>query len=237
MLKGFFVTATDTGAGKTIIARALIKVMQSFDIKVCAMKPIESGCGKEGDVLIPYDGTLLRQAAHMEEPLRLVTPCCLENPLAPFAAAEIEDRTISIDEIKKAYVALRTSYEAIVVEGIGGIMVPVKKDYYVVDLAKEFSLPLLIVIKPGLGTINHTMLTVNYALEAGLEVAGIVINYSRTPENTLAEKTNPKILEEICPVPVIGTFPYLTGMGDDLIEKTALRNFDLEVLKKYVRES
>lgn len=234
MLKGFFITGTDTGVGKTIIACAVIKVMQSFGIKVCAMKPIESGCDKEGDVLIPYDGTFLRQAAHMEDPLRLVTPCCFENPLAPFAAAELEDRSASIDEIKKAFSTLYRAYEAIVVEGIGGIMVPVKKDYYVVDLAKEFSLPLLIVTKPGLGTINHTMLTVNYALEAGLEVAGLVINYSRPPENSLAEKTNPNVLGEICPVPVIGTFPYLNGVGEDVIEKTALRNLDLEILKKYI---
>jgi len=235
MFKGFFITGTDTGVGKTIIACAVIKVMQSFDIKVCAMKPIESGCGKEGDVLIPYDGSFLRQAAHMEDSLRLVTPCCLENPLAPFAAAEIEGKSISIDEIKKAFYTLGRSYDAIVVEGIGGIMVPVKKDYYVVDLAKEFSLPLLVVTRPGLGTINHTMLTVNYALEAGLEVAGIIINYSRPPENNLSEKTNPKVLEEICPIPVIGTFPYLKDMGEEVIEKTALRNLDLETLRKYIR--
>ncbi|NJD54875.1 MAG: dethiobiotin synthase [Nitrospirae bacterium] len=234
MFKGFFITATDTGVGKTIIAGALIKVIQSFGIKTCAMKPVESGCGKEGDILIPYDGTFLRQAAHMEEPMRLITPYCFENPLSPYAAAEIEGRTINIDEIKKAYYTLYRSYESIIVEGIGGLMVPLKKDYYVVDLAKEFALPLLIVAKPGLGTINHTMLTVNYALEAGLEVAGLIINYSRPSENSLAEKNNPKVLEEICPVPVIGTFPYLKGMGEDILEMTALRNFDLEILKKYI---
>ena len=234
MFRGFFITGTDTGVGTTIIAGALIRVIQSFGIKTCAMKPIESGCGKEGDVLIPYDGTFLKQAAHMEEPIRLVTPCCFENPLAPYAAAEIEGRTIGIDEIKKAYYTLYRSYEAIVVEGIGGLMVPLKKDYYVVDLAKEFSLPLLIVTKPGLGTINHTMLTVNYALEAGLEVAGLIVNYNRPPEDSLIEKTNSKVLKEICPVPVIGTFPYLKDMGEDVLEKTALRNFDLETLKKYI---
>ncbi len=234
MHKGFFITGTDTGVGKTIIACALIKVIQSFEKKVCAMKPIESGCSREGDVLIPYDGTFLRQAAHMEDSLRLVTPCCFENPLAPFAAAALEGRSVDIDEVKKAFSALCRSYEAVIVEGIGGVMVPLMKDYYVVDLAKELSLPLLIVAKPGLGTINHTLLTITYALEAGLDVAGIVINYSRPPENSLAEKTNPKVLEEICPVPLIGTFPYLKGIGEDVIEKTALKNFDLELLKTYL---
>ena len=234
MFKGFFITGTDTGVGKTVVAGAVIKVMQSIGVKACAMKPIESGCGKEGDVLIPYDGTFLKQAAHMDEPIRQVTPFCFESPLSPLAASEIEGRKISIDEIKKAYYKLYKSYEAIVVEGVGGLMVPIRKDYYIVDLAREFSLPLIIITKPGLGTINHTMLTVNYALEAGLEVAGLIINYSRPPENSLAEKTNPQILKEICPVPVIGTFPYLKGMGEDVLEKTAMRNLDLEVLKKYI---
>lgn len=234
MFKGFFITGTDTGVGKTVIASAVIRVLHSFGIRVCAMKPIESGCGRQGDMLVPYDGTLLKQAAHMEDPARIVSPVCFESPLSPLAASELEGKQISIDEIKKAYYTLYKSYEAIVVEGVGGLMVPIRKDYYVVDLAKECSLPLLIVTKPGLGTINHTMLTVNCALEAGLEVAGLVINYSRPPENSLAEKTNPKVLEEICPAPVIGTFPYLKGMGEDILEKTALRSFDIEVLKKYI---
>jgi dethiobiotin synthetase len=85
MFKGFFITGTDTGVGKTVMAGAVIKVMQSFGVKVCAMKPIESGCGKEGDLLIPYDGTFLKQAAHMGEPITQVTPFCFESapPLQP----------------------------------------------------------------------------------------------------------------------------------------------------------
>lgn len=234
MFKGFFITGTDTGVGKTVVAGAVIKVMHSFGVNAGAMKPVESGCGREGNTLIPYDGTFLKQAAHMEDSIKLVTPYCYENPLAPFAAAQIEGKPVLIEQIKKAYYKLYKNHEAIVVEGVGGLMVPLNRDYYVVDLAKELALPLLIVAKPGLGTINHTLLTANYALEAGLEVAGIIINYSRPPENSLAEKTNPQILKDICPVPVIGVFPYLKSMGDDMLEKTAMRNFDLEILKKYI---
>ena len=234
MARGFFITGTDTGVGKTVIAGGVIRVLHSLGIKTCAMKPIESGCGREGTILIPHDGTFLKQTAQMEDPIRLVVPYCFENPLSPFSAAETEGREISIEEIKRAYHTLYTSYEAIVVEGIGGLMVPIKKDYYVVDLAKEFSLPLLIVTKPGLGTLNHTMLTVNCAVQAGLEVAGLILNYSRPPEKSLAEKTNPNVLREICPVPIVGTFPYLKGMGTDVLEKTARTIFDLEVLKKYI---
>ena len=234
MAKGFFITGTDTGVGKTVIAGAVIRVLHSLGIRTCAMKPVESGCGREGTILIPHDGTFLKQTARMEDPIRHIVPYCFENPLSPFSAAETEGREISIHEIKKAYYRLYNSYEAIVVEGIGGIMVPIKKDYYVVDLAKEFSLPLLVVIKPGLGTINHTMLTVHYALEQGLEVAGLIINYSSPPANSLAEETNPNVLREICPVPILGTFPHLEGKDEDVLEKTALKNFDIEALKKYI---
>ena len=109
-----------------------------------------------------------------------------------------------------------------------------KTNYFVVDLAKEIGLPLIVVAKPGLGSINHTMLTVNYALKEGLQVAGIIINYSHPPENSLAEETNPQLLKQICPVPLIGIFPYLKNRDEHVIEKTALKNLDLEVIKKYL---
>ena len=78
------------------------------------------------------------------------------------------------------------------------------------------------------------MLTVNLALKEGLDVAGVILNYTQPPENSLAEETNPKLLEEICPVPVIGIFPYLKNMGEDFLQNTALRNLNLEVIKKYL---
>ncbi|MEW6108610.1 MAG: dethiobiotin synthase [Nitrospirota bacterium] len=235
MAKGFFITGTDTGVGKTIIAGAIIKAIQFLGLKACGMKPIESGCGREGDVLIPYDGMFLKQAAHMQEPITLVTPCCFESPLAPLSASDIEMKSVNINEIKKAFNKISRQYDAVVIEGIGGLMVPVRKNYFVVELAREFGLPLIVVAKPGLGTINHIMLTVNYALKENLEVAGVIINYSQPPENSLAEKTNPKLLNQICPVPVIGIFPYLKNLEEDSIEKTVLKNLDLEVIEKYIK--
>ncbi|MBI5638839.1 MAG: dethiobiotin synthase [Nitrospirae bacterium] len=234
MAKGFFITGTDTGVGKTIIAGAVIKAMGFLGLKTCGMKPVESGCGHEGDVLIPYDGMFLKQISHVDDPITVITPCCFENPLAPLSASEIEMTDVSVAEIKKAFKRLSDKYEAIVVEGIGGLMVPLRKNYYTFDLARELELPLIVVAKPGLGTVNHVMLTVNYALKEGLEVAGLIINYSNPPDNSLAEKTNPKLLNQISPVPIIGTFPYLKNLDEDIIEKTAIKNLDLEVIKRYL---
>ena len=233
-MKGFFITGTDTGVGKTIIAGALIKVLCHLGVKTGAMKPVESGCVREGEILIPSDGMFLKQMAQMQEPVTQVSPCCFESPLAPLAASELEQRSVSVTAIKKAFYNFYTNYDAVIVEGIGGLMVPLKTDYFVVDLAKEIGLPLIVVTKPGLGSINHVMLTVNYALKEGLQVAGIILNYSLPPENSLAEETNPQLLKQICPAPLIGIFPYLKNRDEGIIEKTAQNNLDLEVLKKYL---
>jgi dethiobiotin synthetase len=233
-MKGFFITGTDTGVGKTIIAGALIKVLCHLGVKTGAMKPVESGCVREGEILIPSDGMFLKQMAQMQEPVTQVSPCCFESPLAPLAASELEQRSVSVTAIKKAFYNFYTNYDAVIVEGIGGLMVPLKTDYFVVDLAKEIGLPLIVVTKPGLGSINHVMLTVNYALKEGLQVAGIIIDYSLPPENSLAEETNPPLLKQICPAPLIGIFPYLRNRDENIIEKTAQKNLDLEVIKKYL---
>jgi len=234
MSKGFLITGTDTGVGKTIIAGALIKVLNYIGLKTGAMKPVESGCGTEADALVPYDGMFLKEIAHINDHISVITPCCFISPLAPLPASEIENTEVDIAEIKRSFKRLSVKYEAVVVEGLGGLMVPIKKDYNMADLSLEFGLPLLVVARPGLGTINHTMLTVNYALNKGLTVAGIILNYSQPPENSLSEKTNPKLLAQISPVPVIGIFPYMKNLNEDMIAQKALKNLDIEEIKKYL---
>jgi dethiobiotin synthetase len=245
MAKGFFVTGTDTGVGKTIITAALIRAAHILGFKACGMKPIETGCTqkefkvqgskfKVKDTLIPSDGIFLRDIADTNESIDLITPVRFENPLAPLPAAEMEKTPVDLKLIKKAYSALSHRYDVVIVEGIGGLLVPIKKSFFVLDLAKYFGLPLIVVSRPGLGTINHTMLTVNYAKKEGLTVAGIIINYSRPSERTVAEKTNPDILKRISPIPVIGTFPYLNDLENNTIEKAAVKNLNLRIIKKYL---
>jgi len=234
MAKGFFITGTDTGVGKTLIAGAVIKALKLLGYKTGAMKPIETGCGREGEMLIPFDGMALKQMAHMEENITLITPCCLESPLAPLAAAEADMKEIDTEELRKSLLILSRKYDTMVIEGIGGLMVPVRKDYYVIDIAKEFGFPLILVARPGLGTVNHTMLSVNCALREGLTVAGVIINYSQLPDHSLAEKTNPALLAQVCPVPILGIFPHLKSMDEDAIAMAAMKNLDLDALKKYL---
>jgi dethiobiotin synthetase len=246
MPKGFFITGTDTGVGKTVITVALIKAIGLFGLRACGMKPIETGCIKSNvkcqmsnvkfkdEVLIPSDGMFLKEMADMNDSIDLVTPICFENPLAPLTASEIEGMPVDLKKIKKAYSELSKKYKVVIVEGIGGLLVPIKKDYFVLDLAKDLGLPIIVVSRPGLGTLNHTMLTVNYAIKEGLNVAGIIINYSKSPKGTLAEDTNPEVIKQISPVPIIGIFPYLEDLESDTIEKAVVKNLDLEIIKKYL---
>jgi len=247
MTRGFFITGTDTGVGKTVIAGALLLVIRSLGISVCGMKPIETGCMKSENVvqkaesrvkdtlLIPADGMFLKEIADMDDSIDVITPIRFEKPLAPFPASEIEGIPVDIDKIKKAFKDLLKKYDLVVVEGIGGLLVPIKRDYFVLDLAKHFGLPIIIVSRPGLGTINHTLLTVNYAMKEGLNVAGIIINYSQSPEKTLTEETNPKVIRQISPVPIIGIFPYLEDLGRSTIERAAVKNLNLEKIRNCLK--
>ena len=245
MQKGFFITGTDTGVGKTIITAALIKAIKHLGLKACAMKPIETGCLKskvkvqslnfkdKDEVLLPSDGIFLKEIAGMDDSIDFIVPIRFKNPLAPLPASEREGIYVDFEKIKKAYRYLSKKYDAVVVEGIGGLFVPITRDYFVLDLAKDFGLPLIVVSRPGLGTINHTMLTINYAIKEGLHVAGIIINYSHRSKGTLAEDTNPEVIKQISPIPIIGIFPYLENLENDTIEKAA-KNLDIEIIKKYL---
>ena len=234
MAKGFFVTGTDTGVGKTIITAALIKTSNLLGFRACGMKPIETGCQREGGILIPSDGMLIKTVARMEETVNHISPCRFEKPLAPLPASEIEGISVDFEKIRKAYAELSQKYDVVIVEGIGGLLVPIRKDYFVLDLARDFGLPVIVVSRPGLGTINHTMLSVNYAIKEGLTVAGIIINYSQPPEGTPAEKTNPDVIKEISPVPIIGIFPYLNDLEETTIERAVVKSLNLEIIKKYL---
>lgn len=246
MAKGFFVTGTDTGVGKTIITAALVKAAQLLGFKVCGMKPIETGCKRIVDsrqhaeyreidyFLQPSDGLFLRKISDTSESIDLITPVRFENPLAPMPASEIEGRQADLEKIRIAYGELSRKYTVIIMEGIGGILVPIKKDYFVLDMARDFGLPVIVVSKPGLGTINHTMLTVNYAIKAELTVAGIIINLSQPSSGTLAENTNPDVLQKVCPAPLIGIFPFLKNFEGSTIERAVLKHLNLEIIRKYL---
>ncbi|MGO9612977.1 MAG: dethiobiotin synthase [Dissulfurispiraceae bacterium] len=230
--KGVFITGTDTGVGKTFAAAVLIRALIKKGIKVGAMKPVETGCLNRAGNLIPADGMFLKSLAQMDATIDLVSPIRFEHPLAPMVASELEGKAVELGKITDSYHTLSEQYSFMVVEGAGGLLVPIvriKQEgehgdqgvYFMVDLMRELRLPVIVVTRPTLGTINQTLLTVNHALRAGLEVIGVLINDAQAPGNTLAEETNPRALKELCPVPILGILPHINDVTLNAIDAVA----------------
>ena len=218
MLKGIFITGTDTGVGKTYVAAGISAALRSRGIDVGVMKPAETGCRVRAGKLVPSDALNLIKAAESRDALSLVNPYRFRNPLAPLTAAEFEGKKISEDKILSAYYTLSRRHEFMIVEGAGGIMVPLSEKYLYLDLAAALGLPVLIVARPGLGTINHTLLTIAVLQERGITVSGIVINYADSRKPGLAEKTSPAFIEKFSGVKILGIVQHGSQDFDGIVE-------------------
>src|SRR3990167_5849163 len=205
---GIFITGTDTGVGKTVVAAGLALALKARGVKVGVMKPVATDCHGIENHLISFDAAYLMEAAENEFP-HLVCPLRYRNALAPHVAAILEKREVDLPKIVKAFRELQKHYDFIIVEGIGGLLVPIAKDYFVSNLIREFRLPVMIVSRGGLGSINHTLLTIDAAIIRGFEIRGIIFNRIPTVNYSLAEITNPKVIHELSGVPILGSLPEM----------------------------
>ncbi len=219
---GCFVTGTDTGVGKTLVACALVRAFRREGLRVGVMKPIETGVGHDG----PADALALRAAAGVDDPIECICPQRFALPAAPTVAAAAEDRDVDLDAVRSAFATLAARYPMLVVEGAGGLLVPAAKGTCMGDLAAELRLPLLIVSRAVLGTINHTLLTLEAAARRDLPLAGVVISHGNgrlaaADEANLAalrRELGDRLVGEIPPL-APGAFPARA----DLDHQTLLR--------------
>lgn len=209
---GLFVTGTDTGVGKTFVAACLAAVLRGKGIQVGVMKPIETGCGFSRGRRIPRDGLLLKCMAAVSDPIEQIVPYRLKAPLAPVAAARMEGIRIRPERIEKACERIRSRCSFLIVEGAGGVLVPVTERLFMADLMARFALPALVVARAGLGTLNHTLLTVSFLQGRGIPVVGVVLN-DVDGKKDLAKKTNAALLRRLLPVPVLGRLPFRKGLS------------------------
>jgi dethiobiotin synthetase len=215
---GLFVTGTDTGVGKTYVSAGIAKALTCRGVDVGVMKPAETGCRMRAGRLMPRDALQLIKSANVKDPLSLVNPYRFRRPLAPAVAAEMEKKIIDPSKIINTFQRLSARHDFMIVEGAGGIMVPLSGAYTYLDLAKKLGLPVLIVARPGLGTINHTMLTITALRERAIEIAGIVMNYYLDQRPGTAEKTSPAMIEKMSNVRIMGTIPYGSRRFDSLLD-------------------
>ncbi len=201
-----FVTGTDTDIGKTLVTAGLAAVMQSLGYKAGVYKPFQSGAEEKNGFLVSPDLAYVKKLDFYVETL---CTYLLKPPTAPYIAAEIDGIKMSLSNVSREFQTLKQSCETVIVEGAGGLMVPVTKDSLMGDVAKMLEIPILIVARPDLGTINHTLLTINYAKSLGLDIAGVIINRYPDGTNDAAIKTAPRLIEEYSDVNILGVIPEL----------------------------
>jgi dethiobiotin synthetase len=205
---GLFVTGTDTGVGKTLIAGAIARILTSKGRKVGVFKPIATGCKHTWDGLISNDTDFLSWCANSDLSLSTITPIGYRTPAAPLVSAAHEGCAIDFGKIAAAYKDICQNSDAVLVEGIGGVRVPLTEEFDLLDLALEFALPVVIVARPNLGTINHTLMTIDCIRAAKLKITGVVINGYNAAESTVAEDTAAETIAKCSGADILAVVPF-----------------------------
>lgn len=206
MGKALFVTGTDTGVGKTLVAGGLAAALSRRGLKIGVMKPTESGCPLKDGRPSPQDARFLMAMAGVQDNLDLVCPYPLALPLAPASAAQEEGIKIDPQKIEACFYKLKKKYELLIVEGVGGLMVPLGDGYLSTDLIKQLYLPALLVIGSRLGAISSALTTLEAARFRGIRMVGAIINDLSTNEKVLA--SNREALKQYFSLPLWGEVPF-----------------------------
>ena len=237
-MNGLFITGTDTDVGKTALSALLLAELRRRKINAAPMKPAQSGCVKfETGNLKPEKKSefptsrLTTQSSRLtvpdldyslsmasmtvsEEDYANMAPYRFEPACSPHLAAEMAGTEIEISEMVIASRALSSEFEFVIAEGAGGIIVPLNRRETMLDLMQALRFPVLLAARPGLGTINHTLLSIRTLRSDGLDIAGVVFVASKPGEPGLIEEDNRNTIEQFGKVPILGTIPYCAQLAD-----------------------
>ncbi|OGW49284.1 MAG: dethiobiotin synthase [Nitrospirae bacterium RBG_19FT_COMBO_58_9] len=211
MNQGIFITGTDTAVGKTFVTAALAWSLKERGVDVGVMKPVETGVVKGRT----SDADRLAQAAQSADGFDLVRPYAFRFPLAPLDAARAERRTITLSVIMQAYRRLQSQHDLLLVEGVGGVHVPITPTADALDLIEKLRVPVLVVGRVGLGGVNHALLTLNALRQRKIPVLALALNRTTATGTAVArrqEHSTVSLLRASVGVPVIGPFPYVPGV-------------------------
>ncbi|USG65420.1 dethiobiotin synthase [Brevibacillus ruminantium] len=216
---GFFVSGTDTGVGKTVVTAGLAAVLRDEGFDLGVFKPVQSG----GETEEERDSYRLRILSGVSDDCGKIAPYSFAAPLTPVLAAQQEGVTLTMSELAEAGEPLQKKYAALLVEGAGGLAVPLTQTDLMADFAALLGMPLLLIGRAGLGTINHTILSAAFARQRGLQVAGVIVNGYRTDDDDKSVETNAAMIERYGDVPVLGRMPWIEGVITQARLKEAVR--------------
>ncbi len=228
-MKSYFITATDTGVGKTTVTSALAACIQKRGINVGVMKPVATGVVQKTGFK-SSDVSILHRASKVRDSEDEINPIFMPLPVSPYDASKVLDLKFDKKIIFEKFAKLKSKHDMMLVEGIGGILTPLSRDYFVADLIQELGLETIIITRPTLGTLNHTMMTINTCHNYKIPVAGIIIN-NYDENGGPAEKNAPTTIHEITGVPILGVLPFVRDY-ENLETMTAQieKNLDLKSL-------
>jgi len=226
-----FITGTDTEVGKTIVTAGIAAVMQSLGYVMGVYKPVQSGAVMKDGILSSPDLDFVKS---VDSNIQTNASYNFKEPVAPSLAALLENTKIHKNRLKIDYEKMKESCDFVITEGAGGILTPVADNFTIRDVAKLLSLPVIIVARPDLGTINHTMLSIEAALAVGLQVLGVIISNYPSSTDDIAIKTAPDIISELTGVKILGILPSIqkinynvSGTPEALIDMV-INNIDIQ---------
>lgn len=212
-LKSVFVTGTDTEVGKTIITGLLARYIAENGFKVITQKWIQTGSSGFADDIDTHLKLMKLARADIKDCLPLVCPYVFKYPSSPHLAAKLEKRKISQTKIKKSFLALSKRFDCVIVEGIGGALVPFNEKNLVIDIAAELKLPALIVTDNKLGAVNHTLLTIEAIKKRKMNISPIVFNNTKPVADNIITEDNPRIIARQSGEKISGCLPFVTDTG------------------------
>jgi dethiobiotin synthetase len=235
-MNGVFITGTDTGVGKTLVAGLLLRQCLQMGVDAVPMKPVQSGALLRKGRLVAGDLEMtLRLAQGRTEPADEadMSSYRFRHACSPHLAAELAGERISIPKIVTCFRRLARRHRLVLVEGAGGILAPLDRKRTMLDLAQALELPVLVVARAELGTLNHSLLTARALTGAGLKVLGIVLNRTQPGPTTYIERDNWKTLESMTCLPMIVEIPHLCGKGKSCPFST--REIDRDTIREPLR--
>jgi dethiobiotin synthetase len=211
-MQGLFFVGTDTGVGKTFVTAAVARYLRQQGRRVSVCKPVATGADWIDGRWLSADTLRLAQAAGITDEFESITPWTFPAPAAPPVAAAREGICLTLAGLTAAVLRCNRPGRLLLVEGIGGILCPLTESETVADLAAALALPVVVITRRSLGTLNHTLLTLEAARARGLAVAGVVVNETEPPRN-LADKTNVEELRKRIAVPLLAVVPHQRDGG------------------------
>ncbi|MGV7226177.1 MAG: dethiobiotin synthase [Nitrosopumilus sp.] len=227
-MESLFITGTDTDVGKTYITAGLAVVLRKMNVDLGVMKPFAAGSAQKKGYK-SEDVEILSRSANSCDPENLVNPQFFPIPASPYTAWKKLKIKPKIPTVLSSFKKLKKLHDMLLVEGMGGIMTPILKDYYITNLIKEMKIPAVIVTRSKVGTVNHTIMTVKMCEKYKIPIKGIIINNF---DKGYPIKELTRDLKNLTGVPILGSIPFIKDMSDSSLNMVFKNNLDLKSLLK-----